>query len=80
MFLLSVQEEAVDFTDRVDFDELNSQKKANYVDTLREMQKNISKLHAQYHFFVTIYHIAQTEQIIALLWENLILKHNKLLS
>jgi hypothetical protein len=80
MFLLSVQEEAVDFTEHDSFDRLEGIKKADYIDALRAMQKTISKLHSKYRFFLMIYHISQSEQIIALLWENLILQRKRLFS
>lgn len=80
MFMLSVQEEAIDFTGDDFFDQLDSMKKAQYIDTLRKVHNNIVKLHAQYRFFLILYHIAQSEQMIALLGENLMLQRNKLLS
>jgi hypothetical protein len=79
-FLLSIQEEAVDFTDHDSFGQLDGIKKAEYIDTLRALQKTIAKIHSKYRFFLMIYHISQQEQMVALLWENLILHRNRLLS
>jgi len=79
-FLLSIQEEAVDFTDHDSFGQLDGIKKAEYIDTLRTLQKTIARIHSKYRFFLMIYHISQQEQMVALLWENLILHRNRLLS
>lgn len=79
-FLLSVQEETLEYTDNDSFDKLDGQKKVEYVDTMSAIQKDTYKLHAQYHYFLIIYSVEQTEQIIALLWDVLRSQCNLLLS
>jgi len=80
MFLLAIQEEAIDFTNQSFFDKLDGQKKAEYVDAIGAIQRDMRKLHTQYRYFLLIYHIEQTEQTIALLWDILRSQCNSLLA